>query len=47
MGLLVKNTSKSGNYNDLVSNQKRIRIKAEVSELKFDSFTAYETIKLV
>lgn len=35
------------NHNDLVRDNKRIRVKAEVSELLYDSLTAYETVKLI
>mgnify|MGYP001209464667 CR=1 FL=1 len=35
------------NHNDLVRDNKRIRINAEVSELKYDSLTAYENIKII
>jgi hypothetical protein len=38
---------KDYNHNDLVRDNKRIRINAEVSELKYDSFTAYENIKII
>lgn len=38
---------KDYNHNDLVRDNKKVRIKAEVSELKYDSLTAYETIKLI
>lgn len=38
---------KDYNYNDLVQDNKKIRIKAEVSELKYDSLTVYETLKLI
>ena len=32
-------------YNDLVRDNKKIRIKADVSELKYDSLTFYESLK--
>lgn len=35
------------NHSDLVRDNKKIRIKANVSELKYDSFTAYESTKLI
>lgn len=38
---------KDYNYSDLVRDNKKIRIKADVSELKYDSFTAYESTKLI
>lgn len=38
---------KDYNYNDLVRENKKIRIKAEVFKLKYDSLTAYETSKLI
>lgn len=38
---------KDYNHNDLVSDNKRIRVKAEVNELKYDSLTAYEIVKLI
>lgn len=38
---------KDYNHHDLVQDNKRIRINAEVSELKYDSLTAYENIKII
>ncbi len=38
---------KDKNRKDLVRQNKRIRIKAEVSEIKYDSLTAYEAIKVM
>lgn len=38
---------KDYNHLDLVRDNKRIRIKMEVSELKFDSLTAYESLRLI
>lgn len=38
---------KDYNYSDLVRDNKKIRIKAEVSELKNDSVTVYESSKLI
>lgn len=38
---------KDYNHNDLVRDNKRVRVKVEVKELKYDSLTAYETIKLI
>jgi len=38
---------KDYNYSDLVRDNKKIRIKAEVFELKYDSLTVYETSKLI
>ena len=38
---------KDYNHNDLVRDNKRIRVLAEVSELKYDSLTAYENIKII
>ena len=35
------------NHDKLISENKKIRIKAEVSELKIDSVTAYNTLKLL
>jgi hypothetical protein len=35
------------NHNDLVRDNKRIRIKAEVTVMEYDSLTSYETIKLI
>ena len=41
------NKVKDYTHNDLVRDNKKIRIKAEVSELKYDSLTAFETIKRI
>jgi len=38
---------KEYNHNDLVSEDKKIRVRAEVIEIKYDSLTAYKTIKLI
>ena len=38
---------KDYNHNDLVRDNKRVRVKIEVKELKYDSLTAYETVKLI
>lgn len=38
---------KDKNRQDLVRQNKRIRIRAEVSEIKYDSLTVYEAIKLI
>lgn len=38
---------KDYNHNDLVSEDKKVRVRAEVVEIKYDSLTAYETIKLI
>ena len=35
------------NHNDLVRNNKKIRVKAKVDELKYDSLIAYETVTLI
>ena len=41
------NKIKDYNHNDLVRDNKKIRIRAEVSELKYDSLIAYKTSKLI
>lgn len=38
---------KDYNHNDLIRDNKKIRLKAEVSELKYDSLIAYEALKLI
>ena len=35
------------NHNDLVRENARIRVKAEVSEIRYDSLTAYEALKVI
>jgi hypothetical protein len=35
------------NYNDLENQNKKIRIKAKVSELKYDTITVFESTKLI
>ncbi|MFM2226343.1 MAG: hypothetical protein RJA07_2545 [Bacteroidota bacterium] len=41
------NKIKDYNHNDLIRDNKKIRIKAEVSELKYESLAAYKTLKLI
>jgi len=41
------NKIKDYSHNDLVRENKRIRIKAEVSELKYDTLRAFETINFI
>lgn len=36
---------KDYNHNNLIRENKKIRVRAEVSEIKYDSLTVYETIK--
>lgn len=38
---------KEYNYNDLENHNKKIRIKAKVSELKYDTITLFESTKLI
>lgn len=38
---------KDFNRNDLIRDNKKIRIRVEVVQLKFDSLIAYETVKLI
>ena len=40
-------TIKDHNYNDLVNHHKKIRIKAKVSEFKYDTITVFESTKLI